>query len=143
MNFIVIPSKAHTQKNKPIYKRLFSTENINAFKQSLEITDWSPVINTRDVDDSFNNFWNILNPLYKNHFPIRRTQFNKNKHKINPFMTNGLIISRNRKNELYKAALNSREQIDKVKYTLYRNMYNTLVKQSKKMHYNESLQANK
>jgi hypothetical protein len=58
-------------------------------------------------------------------------------------MTNGLIISRNRKNELYKAALNSREQIDKVKYTLYRNMYNTLVKQSKKMHYNESLQANK
>jgi hypothetical protein len=35
--------------------------------------------------------------LYNRKFPLKRIRFNKNKHKIQNFMTNGLLISRNRK----------------------------------------------
>ena len=143
MNFIEINVKTQVQSNKAIKKRLFSTENINNFKQALAHTDWTNVLTNNDANDSFDKFWELFSINYQNNFPLRRLQFNKNKHKINPYMTNGLLISRTKKNELYKIYINSKSNNDKVQYTNYRNLYNTLIKTSKKLYYEDSLQKNK
>jgi hypothetical protein len=140
MNFIEINVKTQVQSNKAIKKRLFSTENINNFKQALAHTDWTNVLTNNDANDSFDKFWELFSINYQNNFPLRRLQFNKNKHKINPYMTNGLLISRTKKNELYKIYINSKSNNDKVQYTNYRNLYNTLIKTSKKLYYEDSLQ---
>ncbi len=49
-------------------------------------------------------------------------------------MTPGLITSRNNKNNLYKLSLSDPNSY-LVKYKRYRNIYNTLLRAGKKLHY--------
>ena len=63
-------------------------------------------------------------------------------HKINGFMTAGLLISRITKNKLHKKSLVDPSPVNITKYKNYRNIFNTLVRKSKIQFYEESLNAN-
>jgi hypothetical protein len=54
-------------------------------------------------------------------------------------MTNGLLISRSNKLKLQKLAVNSRLPIDINKFRQYRNIFNGLVRASKKMYFEQNL----
>ena len=66
-----------------------------------------------------------------------------NLHKISDFMTGGLLVSRKRKLELHKLAILNPSQVNLEKYKKFRNLFNSLVRASKKLHYNNQLSANK
>jgi hypothetical protein len=115
------------EKNKNVEKaapsRSFSPANLNNFKAALGGSDWSVVTNSLSVDDAFNEFWSIYTDLYELSFPKIKTRFNRNVHKQCPFMSNGLLISRQTKNQLYKAKIcvNSPENVEK--YRKYKTVY--------------------
>ena len=58
-------------------------------------------------------------------------------------MTAGLLISRKKKLELCKKAAKNRNAESLLAYKNYRNLYNSLLRASKKMYFNDSLNANK
>jgi hypothetical protein len=103
--FTLICPNLEENKNveKTAISRSFSQANLNHFKAELGGSDWSAVTNVINVDDAFNEFWSIYTDLYELSFPKIKTRFNKNVHKQCPFMTNGLLISRQTKNSLLKA----------------------------------------
>ncbi len=81
--------------------------NTNNLKNALRDTDWTSVYVDNDVDSSFNTFWAIFKALYDEHFPLTNIKFNINKHKLNGYMTNELLESRNKKINLYKRYLST------------------------------------
>ena len=66
------------------------------------------------------------------HFPLKKVKLNKNVHKLQNFMTNGILTSRLHKNELHKKSLLNPQQFYKT-YIDYRNLYNKIVRKSKQM----------
>jgi len=122
-----------------ISKRNFSLTNLSDFKTALRDTNWQTTLNARDVNESYNCFWNIFSNLYEQHFPLRKVKRNKNFHKINNFMTQGLLNSRNTKNSLHKASLLNPTEFNTSYYRNYRNIYNKLLRKAKTLYYDNEL----
>ena len=81
--------------------------------------------------------------LYLLHFPMKKVKFNKNIHKINNYMTQGLLISRKTKIELHKATIKERSPLATENYKKYRNIFNQLVRASKKLYFNNNFEKHK
>jgi hypothetical protein len=53
-----------TQKQKHIYKRCHTNDNIERFKQELSKINWKNVLNNDNVDDDYNAFDKLFIELY-------------------------------------------------------------------------------
>jgi predicted transcriptional regulator len=128
MNFIQLQQgKPRKIQQKESTRRHINEININNLKNALNNTDWATVYSENTVDSSFNAFWGIFKSLYDEHFPIIRVRFNKNKHKINGYMTDELLNAHKNKLALHKTSLKSKALEDHNRYIAYRNYYNTLL----------------
>ena len=141
--FIVAPFKQNRTKKQGIISRNLSTANVERFKTKLAESDWSGVLGTTDIDLSHSLFTDIFNRHYGSCFPITQTRFNKNKNKINEFMTQALLTSRQTKMQLHKQAIKHPTQDNITAYKAYRNTYNLLVRASRKRYYETSLKQAK
>jgi hypothetical protein len=144
MNFLQL---GHLKKNckrhhKDNNARIINDTNITNLKNALTNTDWASIYNDNDVDSSFNKFWSIFNDLYNEHLPMAHVKFNKNKHKINGYMTHELLEARATKLYLHKIAIKNKTQYDLDRYREYRNYYNTLIRQTKQKYYLDNLNRN-
>jgi hypothetical protein len=146
MNYTFIPcsttKRINNLKSKPIKKRLINEINTANLKAALRNINWASVISKTDINISFDHFWNIFKHLYDTHCPIKTVKLNKNKHKINDFMTDALITARNNKLTLYKIYINDRTLINETNYKTARNEYSTMLRQSKKQYYENNLALN-
>ncbi len=76
--------------------------------------------------------------MYEICFPLTTTKLNRNIHRINGFMTPGLLISRITKNKLHKQSLIEPSPVNVNKFKTYRNLFNTLIRKSKTKFYEDS-----
>lgn len=121
------------------YSRDFSPANIDRFKAALSNQSWREVIDSTDTNLAFNFFLNTFSELYEIFFPEKRVKINKKYHKLNPFMSKGLIISRNHNLSLAKRAKKYPTEFNKNFHKSYRTMYNKLVRLAKKKHFNKKI----
>ena len=70
------------------------------FKNNLSNINWNSLYCLTVADDAFNSFWDSFNTVFELHFPLITKKFNKNIHKLQPFMTKGLLASRRTKLKL-------------------------------------------
>ncbi len=70
--------------------------------------------------------------MFELHFPLTKTKFNRNIHKINEFMTAGLLISRKTKITLHKKAIIN-PTLFYEHYKTFRNIFNSTLRLSKKL----------
>ena len=61
------------------------------------MNEWNNVLNTQNPQLSFNNFHDEFDSTFNLFFPVKEVKINKNIHKIEAFMTGGLMISRRKK----------------------------------------------
>ncbi len=92
------------------------------------------------MDESLDIFLEHFNSGFDLCFPLRTVQFNKNLHPKNKFMTPGLIKSRSTKLTLYKNYLLNRTENNHSLYKTYRNLFNRVLKNSKKLYYEHNFQ---
>jgi hypothetical protein len=142
--FIVPPVR---QKNSPqchkfVQKRNYSIQNLNRFKLDLHNTDWTNVLQCRDVNMAYNEFWNTYVTCHDVNFPLVRTRFNKNIHKRQPFMTLGLLTSRNTKNKLHKKAISDQTAASIQQYKTYKSLYSRILRGAKKLYFKNKLNEN-
>ena len=76
------------------------------FKNNLSNIKWDSLFCLTVADDAFNSFWDSFNTVFELQFPLITKKFNKNIHKLQPFMTKGLLASGRTK---YKLLLISKE----------------------------------
>ncbi len=63
------------------------------------MNDWEPVYNSIEANAAYSEFWKIYTNCHDVCFPLVRKRFNKDIHTKNPFMTLGLLVSRNTKKQ--------------------------------------------
>ena len=81
---------------------------------------------------AYTNFSNTLNSLINIFYPDSDKKFNSNIHKIEPWMTVGILTSRLKKATLYKLQLKSPTVSICSNYKTFRNLYNTVIRSAKK-----------
>jgi hypothetical protein len=82
--------------------------------------------------------WILFLALYNLHFPLKRDKLNRNIHKMEPWFTKG-----RRKLYLAKCAVQVPSIDNKTMYNRYRNLYNTVIKTSKKISFEKEFEKHK
>ena len=119
--------------------RDFSQANIDSFKENLEQLSFNDVYIEEEAQKSYDSFHNQFFALFDAQFPVKTVKFNKNFHRIEKWMTKGLLKSRQTKIKLAKKRAKNPSQHNKSKFVKYKNLYNTLLRAMKKKYYNERL----
>ena len=130
------------KENGPQYikTRNFSDENINSFRNLLSQANFQEIYNEQqDTQIAYDKFHDIFFNLFDAHFPEKSVRFNRNIHKVEQWMSKGLLISRNTKLKLYKLFIRNPCFENKVKFNAHRNTYNKLIRAMKKMFYSNLL----
>ena len=126
-----------------ISKRNMSGQQMLNFKDAIRNLRWQNVTSCNNVNESYQIFWNDFETLYDLHFPLIHSKFNRNIHGLNKFMTRGLLISRVRKNLLLKNCAKNRTLENASAYKTYRNLYNSVLRASKKLYYKDQISKNR
>jgi hypothetical protein len=139
MNFFTIIPPSANRHHKTNTFRDMNPTNIENFRSQLSNLSWHNVLNSTDVNTSLELFWNDFKTLFDLNFPTKTTRLNNNTHKINSFMTQRLLISRNNRIRLHKLSLVNPSEPNVSKYRTYRNMYNSVLRHSKKHYFETNL----
>jgi len=133
---------AHKQPHRTVTSRVFSNQKLLGFRDELAMADWTSVTNKLSVDEAYNEFWKSYIEAYNRNFPLKRQRFNKNIHKLNNFMTRGLLISRNTKNTLHKASVTVPTAENIQKYKNFKTIYQRVLRGAKKLYFTSKLEEN-
>jgi hypothetical protein len=119
--------------------RNFSQTNLDSFRTMLHGTLWDHVLECDDAQIAYNRFHDTFFNLYELFFPLKRVKFNRNKHKLEQWITNGLLISRKTKIKLYKLSVSNPSAYNILKFKNYRNLYNSTIRAAKKLYFEKTL----
>ena len=137
-NFIFTHSNPGS-KNKIKYTsfRNLSENSLAKFEAALSQTDWSNVLSHDDPEVAYSIFIQMFNNLMNIHLPFKMVRINKFKHKMSPWITNGLLVSLRTKSKLYKNMhnINDQQRLYEAKchYKSYCNLYKKTIRAAKKL----------
>lgn len=138
--FHILSSKKKRLIPKTFKYRDYSTDNINSFKSLLSQLSFADVMQENDANLSYDLFHNKFFDLFNIVFEEKEKKFNRNVHKIEPWMSLGLLTSRLRKDELSRIYSQTRTIEDHITYNNYKNLYNKLLKNMRKLYYQKEIQ---
>ena len=120
----------------------FSLENIVNFKNNLSSLSWHDITSENCPEKAYNLFNDQFTLLHNLHFSPKTVKFNINYHRLEPWMSGGLLISRSTKLKLATLAAKKPSLINIANYKNYRNIYNTLLRSAKKLHFYKAIENN-
>ena len=135
--FYTINKPSPQKEVKFIKYRDFSDENLSSFILNLNSINWTDFFNMDCAQEAYDTFSNNFFTLYDLHFPLITKKLNTNYHKMDPWYTNGLLVSRRKKIKLEKIASSNRSVQNISSYKTYRNLYNKIVRSAKKMYFDK------
>jgi len=122
--------------------RDYSSDNILRFREMLTNINWDFVLNSVCPQEAYNQFSDFFNSMFELYFPITPKKFNKNFTKIEKWCTNGILTSRRNKFKLANLASNFPSPENNFNFKCYRNLYNKIIKQAKKLYFENELAKN-
>jgi hypothetical protein len=145
-HFPLLCSIIDCKKNQPsehfVKKQFFTDENLQNFSTAINAINWD-FLNTFDsAQEQYDQFNELFLTLYNQYFPVNTIKINKNFHRLNPWMTKGLLTSRIRKNKLCHDSVKFPYDPFISRYKTYRNLYFKVLTASKKLYFQNSLQRN-
>ena len=112
-------------KTRYRFKRNTTLDAISLFCHDLEQQNWDSVIQTDDVNQSYNSFC-----------PVKRIIIKNNKYD-KPWITPGLKNARKQKNTLYRRFLKCRSKKAEDRYKSYKNKLTGILRYCEKDYYNK------
>ena len=125
--------------SNPNKKRSFSAKNVELFKEKLSSHPWNELSEIYNVDDAAIYFTQNFLTIFDESFPLVERKCNRRKQKIEPWFTNGLLISRKRKLHLYNVWKSSGKESHKSKFNSYRNVFNKMKNEAKRRYFASEL----
>ena len=143
-----IMHKAHTLP-KSVSRRNFTETNISKFCDDFEgsniMTDIGPELN-KNPNDTYEIFHQKLSTIRDKYMPLKTEKFNRNKHKIQDWVTPAIMRSAAKKNRLYaafkkeKIGSSAREK-KKEKFKEYESVLNQVIRRAKTEYYREKFDS--
>ena len=115
-----------------IYKRNYSSNSIETFKQKLREVNWNEVKQSNNANESYAKFSEICTSLYEECFPKFKIKLNQRKN-LSPWITKGIKKLSKRKQKLYEKFLKKRNAFNETAYKTYKNLFETIKRKSKKI----------
>lgn len=140
--FSFLDSKKPKQSPKELKIRDFNPNIITNFKSALSNLSFNDVYSENCAQTSYDNFHNIFFDLFNLYFPIKTVKFDKNYHRIEPWVTPGILASRRQKLKLSKILAKTPSNENKVNFRNYKNMYNKVIRRAKKDYFTKKIQDN-
>jgi hypothetical protein len=106
-------------------------------RERVNAINWDFVLSCDDTQMAYNYFSDTFLSLFNIYFPIKTCKFNRNKHCLEPWMSRGLLISRNEKIKRCKLSVKKPNPVNIANLKNYRNLYNKLIKAAKKLYYDK------
>ena len=122
--------------NKYMLIRSIDDHRINDFLTKISYENWETVFSTDDVNIMFNSFLNTYLKTFYSSFPLKRVHINK-KHKN--WITSGILLSCNRKRELFIACRNNNNPDLLKHYIKYCKILSAVIKDAKKLNYADKI----
>ena len=122
----------------PLPRRSFSSKNVGLFKSMLEMKNWNCVLSSNDCNEAYDMLYGILHSCFEECFRLK-TPTSKKMCCKNEWMTPGLLVSSRIKDKMYSKYLKCKnvylKGIKFIEYKEYRNIYNSLIRKTKKLYY--------
>ncbi len=142
-SFLIVPNKnkQFLPKKHNIFKRDAKNFNQDLFLKEINETNWDEVLqaNKRDVDYSFNSFYDKTEEILDRHMPKRKITKTEFKQRYKPWITFGILKSLKRKARLLNKYIRTKDPARKQavldEYKTLRNQISELSKTSKTMFY--------
>ena len=119
-------------KEEFMYKRNYSSNSIETFKQKLREENWNEVKQSNNANKSYTKFSEICTSLYEECFPKFKIKLNQRKN-LSPWITKGIKKLSKRKQKLYEKFLKKRNAFNETAYKTYKNLFETIKRKSKKI----------
>ncbi|XP_041463802.1 uncharacterized protein LOC121414811 [Lytechinus variegatus] len=128
--------------NENSFSRNFGFENMQRFKCDLNATDWSVVLHESDVEKAYCKFLELVTALYEKNFPLlSKKQKDRRKYPQMPWVSKSLLKCINKKNKLFCKFKLRRTLGAKQKYSCYRNILTSVLRDAKKSYYDEKFKS--
>ena len=93
-----------------------------------------------DPNENYDKFIEIVLSAKAKHLPTKKKKFNRRKHRIQKWVTKGIIKSINTKDKMYKKLVQSRCDNElyvvlKAQFNTYRNILKNAISKAKRMYY--------
>ena len=118
--------------------RVFNDRNTKNFKDNLNLTDWSIILETDDPNLSYTAFLKRFLKIYEESFPLKTIKI-KRKQLLSPWITKGLNKSAKQKQKLYIKFLKHPTYVNETKYKDYKNLFEKIKNKSKIQHFSSLL----
>ena len=119
----------------------------NEFYENLEKSNWASVLDCNDPNEAYNVFLELYQTALNSAMPEKTTSFNRKKHKMQPWVTKGILKSVQHKNKLYKRKMNTNTEQQRTaltrEYNHYRNVLNKVIRLAKQLHWNRTFNDSK
>lgn len=131
-------------KNKQTNNNLMTTHvysrlEYRVFENLIKVQDWSSVLNSDDSELATQRFINILTGILT-HSKVQRTYTIRERKKIKPWITNGLVDCIKKKDKMKKKLLLNYNERDKTVFTQYRNNLNKIIQKRKHEYYKQEIE---
>ena len=142
--YITLPYSAENVKHKDkiITKRIYSQENIDAFKNELCNYDWTNILIEEGTNNKYDRFLHVITQLHNIHFPLISMKITR-KTETKPWISKTLVNSIKKKNTMYKNYLKSKSDILLKKYKTYKNKLQTIIRQAEKHYYSTKIEEHR
>ena len=108
-HFLLVSDLAFTYKIPQVSRerqvRLINKITLKHLNESLGLLDWQDVISTEDTDVATDTFLRNFNCCLDSSCPFVTKKMCREKFPIRPWITSGILISVNKKNQLFKKQL--------------------------------------
>jgi hypothetical protein len=127
------------------------TDSVNKFIEAINDIDFTLHISTSpncDPDTNFDSFKSLIDDCVEKHLPFRTVKFNRYRHKLNPWITSGILKSIKNRDKMYKNMKlidPDSERYDSCKRNIqtYNNIIKKLIRNSKISYYNNMFTKHK
>ena len=134
-NFLFL-EYAHKRTNPShISYRSYTENNIEKFNEALRCCDMTDIYATEDPNVAYNHLIDKYTKSLDNTIPMKTVRFNKYKHKIEPWVTAGILQSIKHRDKLHRKLIKEKKTSTKERlkcqYNEYRNMLNKMIRSAK------------
>lgn len=134
-----VSNRSTKAKSTKITYRPLNETKLNNIRNELSHYDWEH-LNIKPTQEAFGDFQNSLTSIINHNAPLKTINTRSKHFKREPWMTKGLLKSARTQAKLYKKQLHiPKDNLKHTHYIRYRNLYNTLKRNAKKMYYSDQL----
>lgn len=130
----------HNSSDQGSYKtRVIKQSSLRSFYNYLKTCKWNTTMKEIDPQKSMEIFLTDFLKLYDKYFPLREVKLRNGNREKNVWITKGFKKSSRTKEKLYRRFLKKPTENNRVKYKVYRNKLNHLIRIAKKNYFNNKI----